>query len=247
MEWKNNLTAAALTVVVVLSALSAAACFGSDNGNNEGNALTIYINGTEYKVDELFSSHSEITINASGKAYTGVSLSLLINESGLANPGSYQYSITATDGYHKNVTWGDMQKGVLVKENTMTAFSNLPKRYMIKNVGWINATHSTTITVNGRFFTYDEPFDIFKDSLKTVQDNESNNYTGVGLSDLINLTGLSNPEGHNYTFTAQDGYNKTVTWGDMEKGVLVKDKRQAIFPGKDKKLWVKDIVEIKVV
>ena len=242
---KSNIPPQVLAFIIIVSTISFAACFGSESNDSEKED-SIFINGKEYTVDNIFSTHTKLTITDTlGNTYQGVSLSLLINATGMEYPQDYQYSITASDGYHKNVTWEDMMKGVLVREKTMTAFSELPARYKIRDVRWINATHSLTITVNGHLYTYEEPFDILKDDLKTVVDSENNTYEGVGLSDLINLTSLLDPEEYNYSLITMDGYNKTVEWDDMENGVLVKEMRQAVFPEKDKKFWVKDIVEIQ--
>ncbi len=76
------------------------------------------------------------------------------------------------------------------------------------------------------------------------------NYEGVILSDIINMTNLKNKEGHDYTIVGAnpDGstYQKTVSWNNMENGILTKERR-TIFPNLRRAFWIKDIIEIKVV
>ena len=99
--------------------------------------------------------------------------------------------------------------------------------------------NSEYIKVNGQDYTIDQLFFIGK---KRTFDT----YSGIALDDLIVKTGVSNPEKHEYTIIAADGYQKTVKWENMEKGLLTKD-GQSIFDGLAKAFWVKDIVKIEVV
>lgn len=96
-----------------------------------------------------------------------------------------------------------------------------------------------TIEVNGNEYTWDE---IFQD-LTTV---ELGDHEGVMLSDLINDTGLDDPEDHEFKISAADGYVKTVSWDDMMNGILLKEKKMTYFPDLPKQFYVKDVVEIEV-
>jgi flagellar basal body L-ring protein FlgH len=58
-------------------------------------------------------------------------------------------------------------------------------------------------------------------------------------------TGVSEPEQHQYTLKASDGYEKTVTWENMKNGLLTKD-RESIFSDLPKAFHVKDIITIEV-
>jgi len=76
------------------------------------------------------------------------------------------------------------------------------------------------------------------------------NYEGVVLSDIINMTNLKNKEEHDYTIVGinPDGgtYRKTVSWKDMENGILTKELR-TIFPDLRRAFWIKDVIEIEVI
>lgn len=229
-----------LTMVLIVTATSMA-CFGSDDDDGP----TIMINGKEYTIDEIFTKFKDVTITSGDQQYTGISLGDLLNDTGLSSPGNDQYAIIAADGWTKNVTWTDVRMGILVKDQTMTAFPHLPGKYRVKDVIEIKKITTPTINVNGWVYTWDQPFDKFDEVI--VEDNESNTYEGVMLSDLVNDTGLENPGDHNYTIIAGDEYSKEVTWDDMMNGILVFEDRKSVFPEKESKYRIKNIVEIEVV
>jgi len=70
-------------------------------------------------------------------------------------------------------------------------------------------------------------------------------YQGVSLAELINNAGIQNPEEKKYTVAAEDGYQKTVEWKSMQKGVLTREKR-VVFPDLPKQYWMKNIAKIEV-
>jgi hypothetical protein len=59
-------------------------------------------------------------------------------------------------------------------------------------------------------------------------------------------TGVSNPKHHTYTLKGSDGYEKTVTWENMQNGLLTED-RESVFSDLPKAFRVKDIVTIEVI
>lgn len=107
---------------------------------------------------------------------------------------------------------------------------------------YVYATQTTTNTllVNGQHYTIDQLFSLTKP--QTVNDSQ---YTGIALDDLMQKTGVSDPEQHQYTLKASDGYEKTVTWENMKNGLLTKD-RESIFSDLPKAFHVKDIIAIEV-
>ena len=234
----------ALAIIVLLT-LSSAACLDSDDDNGDEKEK-ITVNGLEFTVEELFGTLAAVNITGSdGKQYEGITLSDLINHTLLLDSQDLQYSIEASDGYKKNVTWADMQLGVLVRPDLMTAFPHLPGKYRVRDVVRIGPTTTATLLVNGWLYTWDQPFDKFDEV--TIEDNESKSHTGVPLDVLLNDTGLVDPETHNFTIIASDEYSKNFTWEDITEGILVKEERKSVFPEKDKKYWVKDIAKIEVV
>jgi len=121
-----------LIVVGILSTLHVQSLQEKADGNY------IKINGNEFIVSELQKSCSEKEIETSaGEAYTGISLSEMINLSGIKNPGEYKYEIIGADGYSKIVEWNHIKKGIFSIGEKETIFSDLPKQFWVKDVAEI--------------------------------------------------------------------------------------------------------------
>ena len=71
------------------------------------------------------------------------------------------------------------------------------------------------------------------------------NFSGIALDDLIIKIGVDCPECYTYTIIADDGYQKTVNWENMQNGLLTEDK-MSVFSDLAKAFRVKNIVEIEV-
>ena len=107
---------------------------------------------------------------------------------------------------------------------------------------YVYATQTTTETleINNQEYTIDQVFSIVRPRIS----NDSQ-YTGIALDDLMIKTGVTSPETHTYTLRGSDGYEKTVTWENMQNGLLTKN-RESIFSDLPKAFRVKDIVTIEV-
>jgi len=69
-------------------------------------------------------------------------------------------------------------------------------------------------------------------------------YSGAALDELVTSAGVAAPEAKQYTIIGADGYQKTVTWENMQNGILTPDLMSA-FSDLAKAFRVKDVVEIK--
>jgi hypothetical protein len=113
---------------------------------------------------------------------------------------------------------------------------------------YVHTTHSiginddTTIIINKVHYDLDT---IFENYLPRTIQTDDGEYTGIALDELVINTGISCPSCHQYTHIASDGYKQTVSWKDMQQGVLSKDKR-VYFPDLAHSFWVRDIIEIEV-
>lgn len=107
---------------------------------------------------------------------------------------------------------------------------------------YATTSNSEYITIDEADYTIDQLF--FIGEQKNVESNEEV-FTGVALDDLIIKIGISNPEKHEYTIIAADGYQKTVQWENMKNGLLTEE-GQSIFSDLPKAFWVKDIIKIEV-
>ncbi|MEM4729515.1 MAG: hypothetical protein QXH42_07140 [Thermoplasmata archaeon] len=100
------------------------------------------------------------------------------------------------------------------------------------------------VVVNGKDYYWDRLFQSFN-TVRFTAGGES--YIGVRLSDLINDTGLSNPENHRYRIRGSDGYEKELSWDDMVCGYLVKEEKKTVFPNLTRSFWVRDVITIEVI
>jgi hypothetical protein len=185
-------------------------------------------------------------VNSGGTDYQGVSLASLINEASVASPGDHQYKIIASDGWSQTVTWENIQDGIIIEDQTMTAFPGLPGKYRIRDVVEIQTVEADTLLVNEKLYVWKQVFHIIDDPI-TMIDSENNTLEGVYLSAVINITEVPDKGSRSYDLIGSDGYNKTVSWDDMLKGILVESEMKCYFPHLSKKFHISDIVEIEVI
>jgi hypothetical protein len=109
---------------------------------------------------------------------------------------------------------------------------------------YVNATevNSQTIKINDQEFTISQIFSLANTRTIITDKGEK---TGVALDDLIIKTAGKCSSCNAYTFKAKDGYQQTVTWDYLQKGVLTKENR-IYFSDSAHSFWVRDIVEIEV-
>jgi hypothetical protein len=100
------------------------------------------------------------------------------------------------------------------------------------------------VVVCGKDYPWGDIYDKFPSA---TFDANGKTYSGVKLSLMVKDSGQLNPETHKYKMTGSDGYEKTVTWPDIESGYLVKDDKVAIFPGLTKSFWVKDLITVEAI
>ncbi len=235
-----------LIVLMIMMTAAIAGCLGGDDDDDDGdNETIIMINAKEYTIHNIFEDLQAETITGSNDVeYTGVSLEDLLLDAGVADIDLWQYNILGSDGYSKNITHLDLKAGILVEDDVMTVFPDLPGKYRVRDIVSIEPVEANTITINGDLYTWMQPFDIFT---ATVMSNDTLTLEGVLISDLLNGTEITNPQDHNFTIKASDGYHKEVTWNDMLSGILVQDEMKTFFPDLDKKYHIKYVVEIEVV
>lgn len=98
--------------------------------------------------------------------------------------------------------------------------------------------NSEYIDINGQEYTVDQLFFIGEE--RTFE-----TFSGIALDTLMMKIGIPEPEKHEYTIIASDGYQKTVKWENMKNGLLTED-GQSIFSDLPKAFRIKDIVKIEV-
>lgn len=97
---------------------------------------------------------------------------------------------------------------------------------------------SQQVLVNRQEFTLEQIFSL-------AESRSLADATGAAMDSLVRVAGVAHPETRAYTIIGSDGYQKTVTWENMQNGILTRA-RESIFADLPKAFFVKEIVEIKV-
>ncbi len=109
---------------------------------------------------------------------------------------------------------------------------------------YVYATTDTSerITINNTSYHIEELFLYGKQKTITVNDEI---FSGVAFDEMIKNIGIIQPEKHRYTIIGADNYQKTVTWDNLQHGILTRD-RTSIFSDLPKAFHIKEIVSIEV-
>jgi len=105
---------------------------------------------------------------------------------------------------------------------------------------------NTDYTTNQDVIINDEEFSLEYLFSNTPQRTfDSMNVSGVALDAIINSININCPSCHSYKIIGKDGYSQTVTWENMQNGLLTYEKK-VVFSDLPKAFNVKDLVEIEV-
>ena len=102
-------------------------------------------------------------------------------------------------------------------------------------------TDTNTIAIYNQRYTIEELFTVVEPRTFDLL-----NYSGVALDDLIIKVGVESPSSHEYTIIGEDDYQKTVTWENMQNGLLTIDK-MTIFSDLPKAFRVRNVLKIEVI
>jgi hypothetical protein len=101
---------------------------------------------------------------------------------------------------------------------------------------------NNVIKIGNKEYTINQIFSLA--NTRTIITNEGEK-TGIALDDLIIQTYGECLSCDDYTFKAKDGYQQTVNWDYLKKGVLTRE-TCIYFSDTASSFWVKNIVEIEV-
>ena len=110
---------------------------------------------------------------------------------------------------------------------------------------YVHATYhkiSESIIINNGTYSIANLFSSIQEKTIILEDE---NITGIPLDEIIRFTNLNHPERYRYTIRGDDGYQKTIPWMEMTKGILTIDRR-ACFSDLPHAFWVRNIIEIEV-
>ena len=105
-----------LAIIVLIIGMSATLYVHAQQSTIETSTEMITINGSSYKISELFTNIPDETIETDDGAKTGIPTDEIINHCAIACPSCHTYTFISSDGYQQTVTWEHMQQGVLSEE-----------------------------------------------------------------------------------------------------------------------------------
>ena len=102
------------------------------------------------------------------------------------------------------------------------------------------ATNQDVVIINDEEFSLEN---LFSNTLS--RNFDSMNVSGIALDNIITSININCPSCHSYKIIGKDGYSQTVTWENMQNGLLTNEKK-VVFSDLPKAFNVKDVVEIEV-
>ena len=135
---------------------------------------------------------------------------------------------------------------IIRKEKLIPLFALIILVIGTSATAYVYATQSDakTVTINNQKYTIDQIFFIAKSC--TIKTFDETIFTGIALDDLIIKVGVKCPACHEYTLIGADKYQKTVSWDDMQNGLLTLEKT-VVFSNLPKAYRIKNIVKIEVI
>ena len=104
-----------------------------------------------------------------------------------------------------------------------------------------NTANDDFITINDEEYSLEYLF-----SNIIIRNLDSINVSGIALDNIITSINVNCPSCNSYKIIGKDGYSQTVTWENMQNGVLTNEKK-IVFSDLPKAFNVKDVVEIEVI
>jgi hypothetical protein len=239
----------AVVAIVAIVAVAAILMMPRDDDGN-GDEWKINFNGIEYTWDELAAN---FTARAVGDK-TGYSLSDIMNSTDFASvPGEDQnntmFRITADD-WTKNVSWMDLQSGIIVETDHMAYFPDLPGAFKVKNVASIDDVPLGPIMflkVGGSMADNVELTWAELSTLNEVTIQVSGQDTqALSLAAVLEYAGFTGLENATVTIEGVDGYSKDVNWTLVQDGYLIEDGMKSYFEGQPGSFRVRNVIRVWV-
>ena len=104
-----------------------------------------------------------------------------------------------------------------------------------------NTANNDFITINYEEYSLEYLF-----SSSIIRNLDSVNASGIALDNIITSINVNCPSCNSYKIIGKDGYSQTVTWENMQNGVLTSELK-VVFSDLPKAFNVKDVVEIEVI
>ena len=213
---------------------------------------TMNFNGTDYTYSDLESEFG--TKDANGM--TGVPLDKVILSTDFADLDSDSqnetlFCLIAEDGWQKNVSWSDMQTGILVETDQMAYFPDLPGAYKIKHLASIDDVDLGPVAIiladgNWNSATETTWSELFAEvDVVNFTDNDQA-LAGLNIVDVLHYAGFDDLENATFTFEGVDGYVKSVNYTEIQSGYLLEDGMKTDFVNLDGQYHIKNVIRITV-
>jgi hypothetical protein len=243
-----------IAVVLVAVMVIAAGYFVIQNKNEGGTNIgdtVMTFNGSNYTWNQLEEDFGNKTVDGN----VGISLSDIMNATAFGGlnfdiQNETLFSITAAD-WQKNVSWMDLQAGILMEIDFKTYFPNLPGAYKVKNVVSIDVVPLGPIMILKAGGTMSDNVEVTWSELSAELDEVSfthnnQNYSGMELVDVFEYAGFTGLGNASFTFEGVDAYSKTVNYAEVQTGYLVVDGYKTVFENLSGGYKIKNIIRITV-
>lgn len=248
-----NNTLAILGVIGIVAVVLLAAIMMLPDDEGDGNEKKIIFNGVDYTWKQLEANFTARTIGDK----TGIPLGDIMNSTAFASVNSDEqnntlFRITAEDGWTKNVSWTDIQSGIIIQTDSMTYFPNLPGSFKVKNVASIDDVPLGPIMfikVGGSMADNAErTWTGLSDAMSEVTVQISGqDVEAMRLLEVLGNAGFNEGlENATITIEGVDGYSKEVNWTMALDGYLVEDGMKSYFEGQPGSYRIRNVIRVWV-
>ena len=110
--------------------------------------------------------------------------------------------------------------------------------FFADNINLQSSDTTQTLEIAGKDF-------IFPDDFNGLEKITIKKDSGYALFQIVEKSGVKDPEKNDFVIIAEDGYQKTYKWEDLEKGIITEE-RKIVFPHLPKAFNIKNVIKIQV-
>ncbi len=123
---RTNIILGVIALLIIFGSLSALIY----NAMNTRSTDTLTVNGKDYDWNTLESDFDIIEFDGQ----EGISLEEIFEDSGITDPESSSFRFIGSDGYEKEVPWGDLTNGIINIEEKKVIFPELAKAFWVRDL-----------------------------------------------------------------------------------------------------------------
>jgi len=123
---RTNIILGFIALLMIFGSLSALVY----NAMNTRSTDILTVNGKDYDWNTLESDFDIIEFGG----HVGISLEKILDDSGIADPETSSFRFIGSDGYEKEVPWGDLTNGIIDIEEKKVIFPELAKAFWVRDL-----------------------------------------------------------------------------------------------------------------